>query len=506
MKVSLAYPGVSTKERYGVDIGEIGGRQAPLGPLSISAYLKANSVEVDFIDAEARGLSPEETAREIRASNPDIVGISSTTVAFKNTLALTEELWKTIPGVHIVLGGPHATAAPEDALSSAPFAACVIGEGELTFLELVRALDSGAPLSKIAGIAFLDDSKRFVRTPARPRIDDLDVLPPPDRAALGDMNRYRPPVGCYKKTPVVSIVTSRGCPYGCVFCDNNTFGRKTRYFSPGRVVDEIERAISELGAREIAFLDDTFPANRKRILGILELLDERGLRFPWTCMANVNDLDEELLAKMRRSGCWQIAIGIESGDNSVLKTIKKGITVERVERVVRSAHALGIQMKGFFILGLPGETRESVNRTIALATRLPLTDITCTIATPIKGTEFHDMALSGEYGSFDSTADTSQFNYWRPVFVPNGLTPEFLLESQRRMFKKFYTKPGTLLRQLRKIRNPDTLFRLSKAALKILANARNGAPPQKEPRTSTPANDSRTADSAEKEVAECPAI
>jgi radical SAM superfamily enzyme YgiQ (UPF0313 family) len=199
-------------------------------------------------------------------------------------------------------------------------------------------------------------------------------------------------------------------------------------------------------------------------------------------------------------------MGIESGDDEVLRTIRKGITVERVERVVRAAHAKGILVKGFFMLGLPGETKESVERTLHLAARLPLSDITCTIATPIKGTEFHRMAISGEYGFFDADADTSQFNYWRPVFVPDGLTPEFLLESQRRMFKNFYTKPGTLLRQLRKIRNPDTLIRLAKAALKILVNARNGAPPPKDSPPSAPENDVHPQDSTEKEVAECPAL
>ena len=195
-------------------------------------------------------------------------------------------------------------------------------------------------------------------------------------------------------------------------------------------------------------------------------------------MANANDLDEEILRLMRETGCWQIAIGIESGEDEILKFIKKGITTEQVRATANFADKAGIMVKGFFMLGHPTETHASLGRTRDFALSLPLTDVVCTIATPIKGTELYELASSGKYGKFNASADSSMFNYWEPVFVPNGLSEDDLYAAQRDFYKSFYLRPSVFLRQLKKIGNLKIFGRTLKVLLKVLKmRAKTGREP-----------------------------
>ena len=499
LKVSLIYPGISVKERYGRDIGDIGGKQAPLGVLYLSSYLKSKGFETQVIDAEALGLSDQNVIESLIEFSPDAIAISMTTVAFHNSVRLAEKIHQKFPDTPIIVGGAHVTANPKEIMECKDFDVGILKEGEKTLVELLSVTfakvsthkrresdlksetmkenfastgrigrNSFVELADIKGIVFRDKVGNIKITEAREYIKDIDTLPYPDRDALSDITLYRPPIGCYLAKFAVSMITSRGCPYRCVFCDNNTFGRKIRWFSPEYVVGEIEHIIKKYGAKEISFVDDTFPANRKRFVKILELIKEKNLKFIWTCMANVNDLDEELLKLMKETGCWQIAVGIESGDDNILKLIHKGITVSKVRETVCAADRQGIMIKGFFMLGHPGETKKTLQKSIDLALELPLTDLTCTIVTPIKGTELYKMALSEKYGKFDKEADSSLLNYWEPVFVPAGLTENDLYKNQREFFKKFYMRRKIIARQLKKIKNLTVFFRLLATLWKII--------------------------------------
>ena len=491
MKVALIYPTISVKERYGRDIGDIGGKQAPLGILYLSSYLKQHNHNVQVIDAEALLLSDEAIIGLLEDFNPDVVAISTTTVAFLNSANLAKKISVSLPKSIIIAGGPHITANPKESIETGVFDFVIQKEGEESFLELIKVIESedfkvereGIILEEsmtilrervlpkaffdVKGIIFYSNNSIII-TEEREYIQDIDKLPFPDRVALFDITCYRPPIGCYLEKFSVSMITSRGCPYRCVFCDNNTFGRKIRWFSPKYVVDEIEFILTKYGAREISFVDDTFPSNRKRFIEILKLIEERKLKFVWNCMANVNDLDPELLKLMKAAGCWQIAVGIESGDDEILKLIKKGITVEKVREVVEAGDQAGIMMKGFFMFGHPGETKESLQKTLQFALELPLTDVTCTINTPIKGTELYSMAISGNYGAFDVDAGNSRLNYWDTVFIPNGLTSDYLYTAQREFFKKFYMRRKILFKQLKKIKNVTVLARFLSTVIKLI--------------------------------------
>ena len=468
MKISLIYPYVSVAERYGADIGDVGGRQAPLGILYLSSFLKNRGHEIQLIDAEAERITEEFVIERLKSFQPECIGISITTVAYKNSLRLADSIRKTFGAVSIVAGGPHVTANPAEAIANSAFDFGVCGEGELPFAELLENINEPVKFAGIRCLSFKNVGGGIFINERREPIQELGDIPYPDRDALADIKLYRPPIGCYREDFVVSLITSRGCPYQCIFCDNNTFGRKIRYFSPEYVVGEIEFVLKRFNAKELTFVDDTFPSNRKRFKRILELIKERNLHFSWTCMANANDLDGEILKLMRETGCWQIAIGIESGDDEILKFIKKGITSAQVRRTADFADKAGILVKGFFMLGHPTETSVSLRKTRDFALSLPLTDVVCTIATPIRGTELYELALSGKYGKFNASADSSMFNYWEPVFVPSGLSEDDLYRAQREFYKSFYLRPSVLIRQMKKIRNLKILGRTLKVLLKVL--------------------------------------
>jgi radical SAM superfamily enzyme YgiQ (UPF0313 family) len=262
---------------------------------------------------------------------------------------------------------------------------------------------------------------------------------------------------------VANVITSRGCPYRCIFCDNNTFGRKVRFFSAGYVADEIRTLVRKFGVLEIAFLDDTFVLDKGRLREIFGILRNERISFPWTCMTRVNNLDYETLKFMRDSGCWQIRIGIESGNQAVLDFIKKGITLEQVRNVTGWCASLGIRTTGFFMVGHHVDTPETIDQTIAFALGLPLSDVVVTVNTPIPGTESYDKAR--EYGEYRED-DWTSLNYWTPVFVPRGLTRELLLAKQAEFYSRFYRRPRIVLGQLGKIRDLRGLASLARSALK----------------------------------------
>jgi len=444
-KLYLLYPPISKKERYSSDIGSAGGEQIPLGIYYLAAYVRDNGYSVMVTDAEAEKLTSREIIEQIRKFKPDFVGIGSTTVAFHRALEVAKEIKRKFPKKTIIIGGPHVSSNVSHAMSFKEFDYGVLREGELTLLELIKVLGGKSSIEEVKGIAFRKKGKLIVNPP-RDYIKDLDKLPFPAYDLLKNIDLYAPPPSNYKALPVVNVITSRGCPYQCTFCDKNVFGQFYREMSAERVFEEIKYLWDKYHFREIAFVDDTFMINRKRLYRLFELLDSEGISFYWTCMSRVDIVDYDFLKYVKSKGCWHISFGIESGDGDILKLIKKNITIKQVENAISWCHELGIKTKGFFILGNPSDTIKTINKTINFACKLKLDDIVTTINTPIPGSPQYFFIK--EYGDFDET-DWSQFNYWRPVFVPKGLTQELLLKKQKEMYCKFYIRPGILFRYLK---------------------------------------------------------
>jgi radical SAM superfamily enzyme YgiQ (UPF0313 family) len=379
-------------------------------------------------------------------------------------LSLAQELKATVPKTVVIIGGPHVSSQPRHPLHFEVFDYAIRNEGEETMLELLRSFQEKSELGDIPGLVFREQNQIRVN-PTREYITELDELPFPAYDLIPDITRYTPPPSNYKKTPVANIITSRGCPNLCTFCDNNTFGRKVRYRSVENIAAEIEYLMIHHGIKEIAFVDDTFTFQKKRVYDLFALTRSKGLRFPWTCIAHVNTVDEELLQYMKDNGCWHISFGIESGNAEILKIIRKNISLQAIEDVIAACQRIGILTKGFFIVGHPNETADTIDDSIKLATRLKLDDVVVTINTPIPGSEQYNQA--DKYGTMD-TSSWSKFNYWNPVFVPRGLTRDTLLAKHQEFYRKFYVRPHIIRRYLKSFCNTTGIKRM----LKILASSR----------------------------------
>jgi len=446
-KLLLVYPPISRMERYGSKLGIFGGKQIPLGLYSLAAYVRQSGYQVDALDAEAQNLTAEDILERIKSHGYTVLGISSTTVAFHRAKELAELVKRFLPEVTTVIGGPHVSSQPEQPLTITAFDYAIRNEGELTLVEFLDFVENGGDPNAILGLIHRWAGE-IVVNPKRPYIRDLDALPFPAFDLIPDLAVYSPPPFNYRARPVANVITSRGCPNECTFCERTTFGRTARKRSAENIVDEIEDMIVNRGVREIAFVDDTFTIWPKRIHEIFELAGQRGLKFLWTCMSRVNTVDRDLLTYMRDKGCWYIAFGIESGDENVLREIKKNIKLDDVRRVIGICSELGIVTKGFFIIGHPLESLATIDKTIDFACEIPLDHIVVTINTPMPGS--HQYLHAKEFGDMEES-DWKRFNYWNPVFVPFGLTREQLLQKQQEFLRKFYLRPKKLLRNMRRM-------------------------------------------------------
>jgi len=440
--IYFLYPPISKFERYSSELGNAGGEQIPLGIYYLASYLRQFNYGVKVSDAESNKMSSAEIIEEINKFQPAYVGISSTTVAFHRALEVAKEIKNFFPEIITILGGPHVSANPEHAMQYKEFDFGVLHEGEYTLVDLLDSLNNGKDLKNVKGIIFRDNSGKIVQNPKRDYIEDLDSLPFPAYDLIEDISLYTPDPSNYKTLPVINMMTSRGCPNQCTFCDNNIFGRKYRQRSAENIAAEIKYLRENHGVREIAFVDDTFLIDKKRLYKLFEILEKEKISIYWTCSSRINNTDYEFLKFLKSKGCWHISFGIESGDENILKVIKKNISLDKAVEVINWCKKLKIKTKGFFILGHPTETLETIEKSIKLACKLNLDNIIVTLNTPITGSQQFEEA--DKYGSLDK-ANWEEFNYWRPVFVPTGLTKEILLKKHREFYRRFYLRPRILL-------------------------------------------------------------
>jgi radical SAM superfamily enzyme YgiQ (UPF0313 family) len=321
-----------------------------------------------------------------------------------------------------------------------------------TVLDLARALSGGGDLAGVKGIAFRRDG-RVVRTPPRPFIRDLDTLPLPARH-LFPMAEYHPHAGMYRRLPFANMVTARGCPYGCIYCNHTMWGKKVRKRSPGKVFEEIRHLIDRYGVREINFYDDTFTLVRDDTMELCRLIAESGTRVDWRCSSRVDRVDEELLRAMRRAGCYSIGFGVESGNEGLLKVIDKGITKDDARRAFALSRKVGIDAYAYFMLNLPGETEETIEQTIAFAKELRPAVAAFSIATPMIGTEFRGMIEADDRYRIveEKWNDYRAFGDNDVLFTQPRLDSAQVKRAYRKAIRSFYLRPSYAWRTLRRIR------------------------------------------------------
>lgn len=401
--------------------------ESPLPPLSLSylaGVLAQEGIEVKILDFLVTHYNPRKLRRELEEYRPQLVGVTCVTLNYPIARRMLKVCKDFDPTIFTTIGGPHVTFALEDTLLSSPWIdAVVMGEGEKTVVELARALAEGRDIRHVSGIAFADGDRVF-KTSLRPLVENLDQLPFPARDLL-PMARY-----LALGTPC-TVITSRGCPYSCIFCSGHRmFGPRVRFRSPGLVVDEIERLRRDFGLPKINIVDDTFTLNHNHTRAVCEEMLRRNLKMKWSVFARVDRISEDLAHLMNRAGCEWVLFGVESADEGILKTIKKGTTPEDVRHGVKIATEAGINVFNSFILGLPGESPETAQKTLAFGDELYQkygAKYGFHMLSPLPGTEIYERAE--EYGIRILSRNWARYNANEPVTETTTMSTEMVKEA-----------------------------------------------------------------------------
>jgi len=435
------------------------GNLPSLGLLTLAAVLREQGFSVKIIESASLGLSLPQTLPRIFREKAEYLGLSCTTASVLNAARIAGAVKAHAPMTRVIVGGPHVTALPQETLQRCPdFDLGVLGEGEKVLPDVLHAGWEEGHWGKVAGVVFRKGESVHT-TPRSGFIDPLDLLPLPAYDLLPDFPRsYRPPFLNYPKGPAAPVISSRGCPQRCTFCDRAVFGNRYRHFSAEYLLEWIQHLYGQYGIRHLVFVDDQFAASRGRLIEFCEKILAKGIRVSWNCDARVDSVDRGLLFLMKRAGCWMISYGIESGSQEILDRIQKGITLDQVNQAVHATKEAGIRAKGLFMIGYPEETEKTLEETLALMLRLPLDEANLSFLTPYPGTELYRRMK--ESSGFPE--DWDRMNALNPLWQPAALPPGALPKAYARMLRKFYIRPrttfsyGNLL-----VRSPENCIRLA---------------------------------------------
>lgn len=372
----------------------------------------------------------------LREFRPEIVGITFTTPLFHEAAELAGIAHSELPGCITVAGGIHATTLPRESLEKGSFDLVVMGEGERTLGEIAAGKDPGS----IRGIAF-GRGEDYTETPPRELIQDLDLLPLP-AWQLHDLTRYRSPHIASRRNPVGYMETNRGCNHHCTFCSQRIFGHSVRSKTSRRVVDEMFRML-ELGFNDIHIKDDNFTADIDRAKETCRLLIGEEFPAPWALPTGVNveDVDREFFRLAREAGCYQISFGIESGVPEILERVNKRQSPELIRQAVEMAHESGLETVGFFMMGLPGDTEETMNRSISFARSLPLTYAKASMTLPFPSSAlYRQVKMDGRILSEDWRK--YNFHSTSEVWRHENLDWDTIRRYYSLFHRKFYFRPS----------------------------------------------------------------
>jgi anaerobic magnesium-protoporphyrin IX monomethyl ester cyclase len=433
MKVLLINP-PDTASKY-----KFIGLVAPtLGIAYIAAVLEENGVDVKIIDGSALEMSWEELEKEIPKYSPDIIAVTAVTPAIDQGLRAAKIGKKVCPDAYVVLGGYHPTFTYNEVLKNDFVDIVVCGEGEYTMLELAETIESGGDLRKVKGIATKD-----FKTSPRPIIENLDEIPFPARHLL-PMDKYKI---LNSKLPVGTLISGRGCPFQCSFCSSAAMhGHKLRLRSAENIVDEMEHLINDHDADMIAFMDDTFTVNKRRVEEICTIMKERDLDVYWGCTARVDTLSRDILEKMKDAGCITLFVGVESADQQQLDDLNKQTTIERIKKTFELTRELDVRTIASAVLGMPGDTRQSIRNTIDFVKKLDPSYAIFSLATPYPGTRFY---MKAKEENLIKINDWSKYSLMTPVLETMDCSIDELRKLQRKAFREFYLRPSYILRQTR---------------------------------------------------------
>ncbi len=426
----------------------VGTTGPPLGLAYLASMVK-DEHDVAIIDSIVENLDFEMVKKKIKKFDPDVIGVTSTTSMIPDAYKVANMAKEINENVKIVIGGPHVTFLPEKTMEECKSIDFVVrGEGEITFKELMEALEKEKDLDGIKGLTFRKDG-RIINNPPRELIKNLDELPLPSYELL-PMEKYQA-----DGVKFGVIMTSRGCPFNCIFCSSSLqFGKRWRGYSAERVIEELSILRNEYGRRTIEFLDDTFTLVKPRAIEISKRIVKEGLDISWVASSRVDTFSREVATAMKKGGADMIYFGIESGVQKILDFIGKGITIERAKRAIKMAKDAELHTFGSFIIGFPQETKEDVKKTLSFSRKVGVDFAQYTIATPYPGTRLWNLAMKE---NLLETMEWSKFTTLDPVMKLKNFTKYQIKRLLQLAYIMFYLRPKIILRDL--IENKAFIFR-----------------------------------------------
>jgi anaerobic magnesium-protoporphyrin IX monomethyl ester cyclase len=434
----------------------------PLNLLTVAGSLIREGYNVELLDFDLLGMKEQgkKVLEKLKEYNPDLVGVTCGSPTFNQVKGFVKVVKEFNKNILVVAGGSHPSADPEGALKESEIDIVICGEGDYTILDILKAYDSN-DFSAILGIGFKNGNE-VVITAKRDFIQNLDDLAMPAFELVNIHEYYVPPSFC-RESPAMTIETSRGCAWGCTYCTKAVFGRNFRYKSPQRVVDEFKK-MAEIGYKEIHVTDDMFTTSKERVKEICRLLTEQNVKITWACPNGIraDRTDEELIQLMYNAGCYRVSFGVESGNQQVLNNIDKQQTLEQTKNAFKICNKVGMETHAYLILGLPGETEETMLQTIELAKEIKPTIAKFDILIPLPSTPlFHEWK-----DKYFKVKDWDDFNYHnaKELYTHPNLSWEVLDKYYNKAFRSFYFRPSYLIRRFfTSLRNGTLLIDLKLA-------------------------------------------
>jgi anaerobic magnesium-protoporphyrin IX monomethyl ester cyclase len=427
----------------------------------LAAVLREHGYPVGLVDLHADNLYPVDAAADrVREFAPDVVGLTAKTLGWPAVIEIGQMVRRVAPHALVVLGGPHMSIYPKESLSWDCFDVAVVGDGEETLLELCDRVEQGDEPVDVPGTVVRKPSGEIVENPPRPFASDIDHYPF-TAFDLMPMDRYH----CLTVlSPLATMVTSRGCPWHCGYC-SQVYSEKLRFRSPERVAEEMELLEQRFGVREIIMFDETFTIGKARILALCEQIRRRDLKVRFNIRARVDTVDREMLVALKAAGLRSIHMGVEAGTNRLLGIMRKGITREQTIEAFRVARDVGIETRGYFMIGYYDATKDDIEQTIALATQLGLDWASFSVATALPATDLYEVAQQRGYVEKD---------FWKRYTIEGGgeipqLHTELFTADQLRKYRteaymRFYLQPDLIRRKLSTSENIGTFLEMADGA------------------------------------------
>ncbi len=438
------------------------GHIPPVSLVNVATILEGEGVEVEIIDQDAEGLSYRQVLSRLDRFSPDLVGFTLTTYNFRDVLPWIKSI-KEDTGLPTLVGGPHLHLYPHETLSHNCIDYAIIGEAEIPLPQFMKAFKGNRDFSGIKSVGYRDSSGKVHVENTRQSIPDLNDLPLP---ALHLLKNHLYSNILTRKKNFTAMLSARGCPYRCTFCDQKVPVFRRR--SADNFVSEVVRNYEEFGIREFDVYDSTFTAHRKRVIEICDKLANTGLDIGWTIRTRVDSVNEKVIDALKRGGVHTILYGIESSNEDILKVMKKGIAKERIEKTLAYTKGAGIDTLGFFMFGFPGETRETIENTIEFALKQPLDYAQFSTLVPMPETEIYDYYRErgmDDYWSFTTLNPESNRSIDLIEVELNREETEALSDRANR---QFYVRPRIVWKQLILTRSLERFRRLTSATLFIL--------------------------------------